>query len=142
LKKTLIEFKKFAIQGNVFDMAVGVIIGGAFGRIVTSFVNDIVMPFISLLTGRVTLSELRFIIPSLDPNVQYVSINYGQLLQNVFDFLIIAIIIFMMVKVAKRIREKYLHNKPEEPKKPSREEELLIEIRDMLNNEKAEKSEP
>ena len=142
MKKTLIEFKKFAIQGNVFDMAVGVIIGGAFGRIVTSFVNDIVMPFISLLTGRVTLSELRFIIPSLDPNVQYVSINYGQLLQNVFDFLIIAIIIFMMVKVAKRIREKYLHNKPEEPKKPSKEEELLIEIRDMLNNEKAEKSEP
>ena len=128
MKKTLIEFKKFAIKGNVFDMAVGVIIGGAFGRIVTSFVNDIIMPFISLLTGRVTLSELTFIIPGIQP----VEVNYGQLLQNIFDFLIIAIIVFMMVKMAKRIREKYLPPLPDEPKKPSKEEELLIEIRDML----------
>ena len=135
MKKTLKESKKFAIKGKVLDMAVGVILGGAFGRIVTSFVNDILMPFISLLTGRVSLADLTIIIYGFDPQAPPVSENYGQFLQNILDFFIIALSIFVMVKIIKRIREKYMcryTEQADEPVKPSKEETLLLEIRDML----------
>jgi len=135
------EFKQFAVKGKVLDMAVGVILGGAFGRIVTSFVNEILMPLISLFTGRVSLAELAFVMPAIDPNAYQVSLNYGIFLQNILDFFIIAISIFVMVKLIGKLKKKYLEAKqldsdesgePTEPPKPSKEEELLIEIREML----------
>jgi len=138
VKKRLQEFKKFAIKGKVVDMAVGVILGGAFSRIVTSFVNDILMPFISIFTGSVSVAELAITIPSIDGYTPPVLINYGQFLQNIIDFFIIAICIFMMVKLVTGLRKKYTKHKHVEEKKsapPSKEEELLLEIRDMLKKE-------
>ena len=140
MKKRLQEFKKFAIKGKVLDMAVGVILGGAFGRIVTSFVNDILMPFISIFIGRVSLAELAFVVPAIDGYTEPILINYGQFLQNIVDFFIIALCIFMMVKLITRLREKYIKTKPEEGEAlapPSKEEELLLEIREMLKKEDA-----
>ena len=136
MRKMFKEFKTFALRGNVLEMAVGIIIGGAFGRVVTSFVNDILMPFISLLTGGVTLSDLVFVIPGLQRhNIEPIEITYGQFLQNIFDFFIIALTIFIAIKVAKKIRERYTKCPVEEPKKPCSTEELLLEIRDMLKKE-------
>ena len=138
MRKQLREFKQFAIKGKVVDMAVGVILGGAFGRIVTSFVNEILMPLISLFTGRVALAELAFVMPAIDRSAPQVSINYGIFLQNILDFFIIALSIFVMVKLIKRLKRKYFESKsnespePTEPPQSSKEEQLLTEIRDML----------
>lgn len=128
--KFIKEFKEFAIKGNVIDMAVGVIIGGAFGKIVSSLVNDIIMPAISLLLGKIDLSKLAIVIEKqgADPIV----IGYGMFLQNVIDFLIIALCIFMFVKLSAKLKRK--EEKPVEPPKPSNEEVLLAEIRDILAN--------
>ena len=129
--KFIKEFKEFAIKGNVIDMAVGVIIGGAFGKIVSSLVNDIIMPAISLLLGKIDLSKLAIVIEKqgADPIV----IGYGMFLQNVIDFLIIALCIFMFVKLSAKLKRKE-EEKPVEPPKPSNEEILLAEIRDILAN--------
>ena len=129
--KFIKEFKEFAIKGNVIDMAVGVIIGGAFGKIVSSLVNDIIMPAISLLLGKIDLSKLAIVIEKqgADPIV----IGYGMFLQNVIDFLIIALCIFMFVKLSAKLKRKE-EEKPIEPPKPSNEEVLLAEIRDILAN--------
>ncbi len=129
--KFIKEFKEFAIKGNVIDMAVGVIIGGAFGKIVSSLVNDIIMPDISLLLGKIDLSKLAIVIEKqgADPIV----IGYGMFLQNVIDFLIIALCIFMFVKLSAKLKRKE-EEKPVEPPKPSNEEVLLAEIRDILAN--------
>ncbi len=129
--KFIKEFKEFAIKGNVIDMAVGVIIGGAFGKIVSSLVNDIIMPAISLLLGKIDLSKLAIVIEKqgADPIV----IGYGMFLQNVIDFLIIALCIFMFVKLSAKLKRKE-EEKPVEPPKPSNEEVLLAEIRDILAN--------
>lgn len=129
--KFIKEFKEFAIKGNVIDMAVGVIIGGAFGKIVSSLVNDIIMPVISLLLGKIDLSKLAIVIEKqgADPIV----IGYGMFLQNVIDFLIIALCIFMFVKLSAKLKRKE-EEKPVEPPKPSNEEVLLAEIRDILAN--------
>lgn len=129
------EFKDFAMKGNVIDMAVGIVIGVAFGRIVSSIVNDILMPPIGVLIGGVNFSDLKFIIKEATDKTPAVSINYGNFIQVVFDFLIIAFSMFIVIKamnVAKRKREKEAEaEKPaivEEPK----DLELLSEIRDLL----------
>jgi large conductance mechanosensitive channel len=134
------EFKTFAIKGNAMDLAVGVIIGGAFGKIVSSLVNDIIMPPIGLIIGGVNFKDLKFTLnnPIPDPtgllNSQPVTINYGNFLQTVFDFTIIAFVIFMMIKGINNMKQKEEAKNeapPAEPK-PTNEEKLLTEIRDLL----------
>ena len=135
------DFKAFALKGNVVDMAVGVIIGGAFGKIVTSVVNNIIMPPIGFLTGGVDFTDLKFTIKEAvveGENVvsEAVTLNYGQFVQDIVDFLIIAFCIFLMIKgIAKLSRKK--EEAPAEPApepEPSAEEKLLTEIRDLLKN--------
>ena len=135
------DFKAFALKGNVVDMAVGVIIGGAFGKIVTSIVNNIIMPPIGVLTGGVDFTDLKVTLKEAvveGENVvsEAVTLNYGQFIQDVVDFLIIAFCIFLMIKgIAKLSRKK--EEAPAEPApepEPSPEEKLLTEIRDLLKN--------
>lgn len=124
------EFKKFAVRGNVLDMAVGVIIGGAFGKIVSSMVNDIFMPVIGIATGKIDISSLKFEIPSSIAGAEPVIIKYGQFLQNIINFLIICLCVFFMVKVINKLMKKEEAVKP--APKPTPEEILLKEIRDIL----------
>lgn len=125
------EFKKFAMQGNVMDMAIGVIVGAAFGKIVSSLVTDIIMPPIGMLTGGVDFSNLVIVLKNASDLAPAITINYGLFLNTVIDFLIVSFAIFLMVRQINRIRKK------EEPKKDSEpeisEEVLLLrEIRDYL----------
>ena len=131
------EFKEFAMKGNVMDMAVGVIIGGAFGKIVTSLVDDVLMPFIGMLTGGIDLSglEYKMMLPAVDGGepIAGATLKYGAFIQNIIDFLIIAFCIFLMIKAMNKMTAK----KEEEPApapEPSAEEKLLGEIRDLLKN--------
>lgn len=128
------EFKEFAMKGNVVDMAVGVIIGGAFGKIVTSLVNDIIMPLISVITGGVNFKELKYVISPAIPKkeIAEVAVNYGNFIQNVFDFLIIALCIFTMIKAMNSLKKTKQEEVAEDT--PSNEELLLTEIRDLLKN--------
>ena len=138
--KFIQEFKDFAVKGNAVDMAVGVIIGGAFGKIITSIVDDIIMPPIGWLIGGVKFSDLKIQLPEVQlPGVermQSVTINYGNFLQNVFNFIIIAFCVFLLVKAINKLSQK----KKEEPAapapepEPTAEEKLLSEIRDLLKN--------
>ena len=132
------EFKEFAMKGNVMDMAVGVIIGGAFGKIVTSLVNDVIMPVVSLATGGIDFTNL-FV--NLSDDVKYKTLAeaqeagasvfaYGAFIQNIIDFIIIAFCIFMMIKAMNKMKKKE-EPAPEAPKGPT-QEELLAEIRDLL----------
>lgn len=134
--KFIDEFKDFAMKGNVIDMAVGIVIGVAFGRIVSSIVNDILMPPIGVLIGGVNFSDLKFIIKEASNTTQAVTINYGNFIQVVFDFIIIALSMFVVVKtmnIAKRNREKETQDlKPEVVEEASKDLELLSEIRDLL----------
>ena len=134
-------YSRLALKGNVVDMAVGVIIGGAFGKIVTSIVNNIIMPPIGVLTGGMDFTDLKLVLKDAvkegDQVVsEAVTINYGQFIQDVVDFLVIAFCIFLMVKgIAALSRKK--EEKPAEPApapEPSAEEKLLTEIRDLLKN--------
>lgn len=143
--KFIDDFKAFALKGNVMDMAVGVIIGSAFGKIVTSVVSNVIMPPIGLLVGGVDFTDLKITlkdaVPATDTTeaIEAVTINYGQFLQDVFDFLIIAFCIFMMVKAIARLTAKKKEEKPAEPApapEPSAEEKLLTEIRDLLKEKK------
>ena len=118
------EFKEFAMKGNVMDMAVGVIIGGAFGKIVTSLVDDVLMPAIGTLTGGVDFSNLA--VTFGDANLKY-----GSFIQNIIDFLIIAFCIFLMIKGMNKLSKK-IEEEPAAPAEPSNEEKLLSEIRDLL----------
>lgn len=120
------EFKEFAMRGNVMDMAVGVIIGGAFGKIVSSLVDDVIMPVIGVLTGGVDFSKLSLMVGDVE-------VKYGMFIQNIIDFLIIAICIFSMIKVMNSISAKK-KEEPAAPAEPSNEEKLLSEIRDLLKN--------
>ena len=130
------EFKEFAMKGNVMDMAVGVIIGGAFGKIVTSLVDDVLMPLIGMATGGINLSGLEYkvMLPALEEGGEPIAgavLKYGAFIQNVIDFLIIAFCIFCMIKAMNKLTVK----KEEEPApapEPSAEEKLLGEIRDLL----------
>lgn len=128
------EFKEFALKGNVMDMAVGVIIGGAFGKIVTSLVNDIIMPLVSILTGGYDFKSLRYIITPADEaaGVAESAINYGMFIQNIIDFLIIAFCIFMMIKTMNKLSRKSVEEVVEEgPAKPTAEE-ILLDIKELL----------
>ncbi|MCI5997324.1 MAG: large-conductance mechanosensitive channel protein MscL, partial [Parvimonas sp.] len=102
------EFKEFALKGNVMDLAIGVIIGGAFGKIVTSLVNDVLMPLISMLTGGINFSDLKIVLKAGDEakKIQEVAFKYGAFIQNIIDFLIIAFCIFMMVKALNKLTRK------------------------------------
>ena len=122
------EFKEFARRGNVVDMAVGVIIGGAFGKIVSSLVSDIFMPVLGILTGGIDFKDMKFVLAQAQGDVPAVTLNYGVFIQNVIDFIIIAFAIFMMIKALNKVK------KPEEKKAGPTSEDLLTEIRDLLKN--------
>jgi large conductance mechanosensitive channel len=124
------EFRAFALRGNVVDMAVGVVIGAAFGKIVSSFVADIIMPPIGLLLGKANFSDLAVTLREATGHTAAVTLNYGKFIQTFLDFAIIAFAIFMAVKAINSMRKK--EEAPKEPPAPSREEILLTEIRDAL----------
>ena len=133
------EFKEFAMKGNVLDMAIGVIIGGAFGKIVSSLVSDVLMPPIGLLMGKVDFSSL-FLNLSGTPQPSLTAakaagaptLNYGVFLQSIFDFIIIAFAVFILVKQVNRFKKEAPPAPPAPPPSPSNEEKLLMEIRDVL----------
>lgn len=127
------EFKEFAMKGNVVDLAVAVIIGGAFGKIVSSFVNDIVMPPIGVLLGGVDFKDLSIIIKEAEGELPAVVLSYGNFIQNVVDFLIIAFVIFMAIKGMNSFKKKEVEA-PAPPPAPPKSEVLLEEIRDLLKN--------
>ncbi len=135
--KILQEFKQFAMKGNVVDMAVGIIIGGAFGKIVSSVVNDILMPPIGILLGGVNFSDLRLVLmDSITDSAgsivkEAVTLNYGQFIQTTIDFLIIAAAIFILIKGMNRMKKKE-EAAPAAPPEPTLQEKLLMEIRDSL----------
>jgi large conductance mechanosensitive channel len=132
------EFKEFAMRGNVVDMAVGIVIGGAFGKIVSSFVADVIMPPIGLLIGGVDFTELKFTIQDAvvdaagTVTTEAVSINYGTFIQTAIDFIIIAFAIFMVIKGMNSMKKKEEAAPPPPPPGPTKEEVLLTEIRDLL----------
>lgn len=134
MKKFFSDFKAFAMRGNVVDMAVGVVIGAAFGKIVSSLVDNIIMPAISLLTGSINVSDLSVTIPSTTG--EPIALQYGLFIQNVIDFLIIAFTIFIMIKIIGKFRRKK-EEAPPAPPEPTKEEILLTEIRDLLAEQKA-----
>lgn len=125
------EFKEFAVKGNVVDMAVGVIIGGAFGKIVTSLVADVIMPPIGAAMGGVDFSKLAIIVKEAVDDKPAVLISYGKFLQTTIDFVIIAFVIFMAIKAINSLKKKEAEA-PAEPAPPSNQEVLLTEIRDLL----------
>jgi large conductance mechanosensitive channel len=131
--KILEEFKTFAMRGNVTDMAIGIIIGAAFGKIVTSIVNDIIMPPIGLLVGGVNFTDLKIVLKEAVAENPAVTMNYGNFLQVVFDFVIVAFAIFMIIKLMNSAKKKE-EPAPAPPPVPvvSNEEKLLSEIRDLL----------
>ena len=142
------EFKDFAMRGNVVDMAVGVIIGGAFGKIVTSVVNDIIMPPIAMLMGNVNFADLAVTLKEAQPEMvneageviqkatEAITLNYGAFIQTCIDFLIVAFCIFLLIKAMNKMKKEEEAPAPEpaaEPE-PTKEEVLLTEIRDLLKN--------
>ena len=127
------EFKEFISKGNVIDLAVGVIIGGAFGKIVTSFVDDMIMPVLGILLGKVNFSTLRVIITPATESKAESAILYGNFIQNIVYFLIIAFVIFIMVKSINKFKKPPVEETPAAPE-PTKEEALLSEIRDILKN--------
>ena len=130
----LSEFKAFAVKGNVVDMAVGIIIGAAFGKIVSSFVGDVVMPPLGLLIGGVDFSDLAITLKAAEGDIPAVVLSYGKFIQTVLDFVIVAFAIFMGVKVINRLKREEAAA-PAEPPAPTKDQELLTEIRDLLKNQ-------
>ena len=142
------DFKAFIMRGNVMDMAVGVIIGGAFSKIVSSLVNDVIMPLLGLLVGEVSCADLKWVMKAATVDAdgtvltEAVTLNYGQFLQNIFDFLLIALCIFAAIRIVSNVTKRL--KKQEEPKEeapapepepePTKEELLLTEIRDLLRD--------
>ncbi|MDR2971266.1 MAG: large-conductance mechanosensitive channel protein MscL [Bacteroidales bacterium] len=135
MKKFFQEFKTFAMRGNVIDMAVGIIIGGAFGKIISSLVADVIMPCIGMLVGGINFSELKITLKqaviTAEQTIPAVTLNYGVLIQVMFDFLIIAFCIFLMIKALNKLSRKK-EEAAAEPPPPSDEVKLLTEIRDAL----------
>ena len=146
MKKFFEEFKAFAMRGNVIDMAVGVVIGSAFGKITNSVVNDIIMPLISMLTGGIDFSAWKWVLKEavmegkevIDPEI---AVNYGNLIAVILDFIIIAFAVFCMVKAINKMHDKLSKPEPEaepeteEDPEPTKEELLLVEIRDLLKEQ-------
>lgn len=126
------EFKEFAMRGNVIDLAVAVVIGGAFGKIVASFVNDILMPPLGMLLGGMDFKELNVIMKAATDEAAAVTWNYGMFIQNVIDFLIIAFAIFMVIRAISKTQRKKAEEPAPAPPEPTNEEKLLTEIRDLL----------
>lgn len=139
--KFLSDFKEFAMKGNVIDMAVGVIIGGAFGKIVSSLVNDIIMPIVTLCTGGDGYRNMKYVIREGSAAtadgvaaIEEVAINYGTFIMNIVDFFIIALSIFVALRVIMKFKKKE-EEAPAAPAEPTAEEKLLTEIRDILKNQ-------
>ena len=142
MKKFMEEFKAFAMRGNVLDMAVGVVIGGAFGKITTSLVNDIIMPLVSILTGGEDFSAWKWVLKEavmegsevVDPEI---AVNFGNLISVILDFIIIAFAVFCMVKAINKMHDKLSkpEPEPEDEPEPTKEELLLAEIRDLLKEQ-------
>ncbi|MBN3265005.1 large-conductance mechanosensitive channel protein MscL [Pectobacterium brasiliense] len=128
------EFREFAMRGNVVDLAVGVIIGAAFGKIVSSLVSDIIMPPLGLLIGGVDFKQFSLILRDAQGEIPAVVMNYGTFIQNIFDFVIVAFAIFIAIKLMNKMRRKQ-EDTPAAPPKPSAEEKLLAEIRDLLKEQ-------
>lgn len=124
------EFKKFAMRGNVIDMAVGIIIGGAFGAIVSSLVNDVIMPPVGILLGGVDFAQLAIVIKEAVGDEPAVLIKYGAFLNTIITFIIIALSIFMVIRMMNKLEKK--KPEPEKAPEPTTEEKLLTEIRDLL----------
>ena len=146
MKKFFSEFKEFAMRGNVVDMAVGVIIGAAFGKIVSSLVNDIIMPLIGVVTGGMNLTDYKLVVQTAVMDGQEiikpeVTMNWGAWVQTVVDFLIVAFCIFVMIKFINNLRKKAERQKEAEAEpapaapEPTKEEQLLAEIRDLLKEQ-------
>ncbi len=140
--KFIEDFKAFALKGNVVDMAVGVIVGGAFGKVVSSLVNDIIMPVISLVTGGSGYENLKYVIKEGTPAtadgvaaVEEVAINYGTFIMNIVDFFIIAFSIFVAIRVVMKFKKKEEEPAPAPEPAPTKEEVLLTEIRDLLRQQ-------
>ena len=125
------EFKAFVMRGNVVDLAVAVVIGGAFGKIVGSLVNDLIMPLIGMILGGVNFANLKYVITPASEGVEEAAIRYGAFIQSIVDFLIIAFAIFLMIKLLNRMKKKEVEA-PAAPPEPPRQEILLEEIRDLL----------
>ena len=140
--KFINDFKEFAVKGNAIDMAVGVIIGGAFGKIVSSIVDDIIMPPIGWIIGGVNFTDLKITLPTEEiagQTLPAATINYGNFLQTTFDFVIIAFCVFMLIKGINKLSRKK-EEAPEvaaKPQEPSNEEKILMEIRDLLRGKQA-----
>ena len=132
MKKLLEEFKAFVMRGNVLDLAVGVIIGGAFGKIVTSLVNDIFMPIIGMIIGNVDFSSLEIKLGESVEGAEQAAIRYGMFIQEIVNFLIIALCVFVAIKVINKLQKKKEEASAPAPG-PTKEEVLLTEIRDALN---------
>ncbi len=125
------EFKTFIMRGNLIDMAVGVIIGGAFGKIVTSLVNDVMMPILGIVLGNIDITSLEYKLGEPVEGVEQASIRYGAFLQDVINFLIVAFCIFVFIKIVNNLSKKK-EEEPAAPPAPTKEEVLLTEIRDAL----------
>ena len=131
VKSFFAEFKEFISRGNVIDLAVGVIIGGAFTSIVNSLVKDIIMPFIGWIFGGIDFTSLKYVITPGTEEIPEAAIYYGNFIQNVVNFLLVAVVIFMMIRLINKFRRKK-EEAPKAPPAPSKEEVLLTEIRDLL----------
>ena len=131
------EFREFAIKGNMIDMAVGIIIGGAFGTIVTSLVNDIIMPPIGLLLGGVDFSDIKIPLKAAEAGSEPVSMNIGLFINNMISFLIVAFAVFMLVKAVNELRKRFEKQQEAAPAAPTATEALLTEIRDELRKKSA-----
>jgi large conductance mechanosensitive channel len=127
------EFKKFAVKGNVLDLAVAVIIGGAFGKIVTSFVNDVIMPIVGILMGQNSVADLKYVITPATETTAELAIRYGAFAQAIVDFIIVAFILFLAIKAVTSMKKKE-EEAPAPPPEPSEDVVLLTEIRDLLKN--------
>ena len=135
IKQSISGFKSFIMKGNVLDLAVGVIIGAAFGKIVSSLVNDVIMPVIGLVTGNINFTDLRIIFKPADEITKEVALRYGAFIQTCVDFLLIALCIYLFIKFIERFRRKKEEEAPPAPV-PTHTEELLEEIRDLLKDKK------
>ena len=137
MKKFFAEFREFAMRGNVLDMAIGVILGGAFGKITTSLVNDVFMPLIGLLIGGVDLGKLNIVLKAATETTEAVTLGIGTFLSTIIDFVLVAFVIFLMVKTINHLHK--LGKKDEEPQEEEEpaptSEELLTEIRDLLKEQ-------
>lgn len=132
------DFKEFALKGNVLDLAVAVVIGGAFGKIVTSLVNDLIMPIFGFITSGMAFKEMKYVMSPAVGDQPEAAILYGSFIQNIVDFIIIAFSIFIVIRIITRSRKKQGQDPvPVEPPKPT-EQELLTEIRDLLKSNQAQ----